>query len=150
MNLDEAVLDIRCRSESWKAAGLDVGDVTWRDQAEPWPPSLKTDRRLVEDADSVGVRLTKGTAEGQVVLFRGGWADFEFRGGLANDEAVLDAPETIRLRSSASFSIVWLSSFARAHQHRRLQHARAFSFVNTGSTLEEVRRAQKSAPEGGG
>lgn len=103
VNLDEAVLEIRSRSESWKAAGLDVGDVTWRDQAEPWPPSLKTDRRLVEDADSVGVRLTKGIAEGQVVLFRGGWADFEFWGGLAIDEAVLDAPE---IHSPAEFGLV--------------------------------------------
>jgi len=66
----------------------------------------ETDRRLSEDADSVGMRLTNGIAKGQVVLFSGGSADVAFEGRLANDEAVLERRRSSRLRSSASFSIV--------------------------------------------
>jgi hypothetical protein len=94
VDLDRAVVEVVKRATSWRAAGLTVGDVTWRAQGEGWPPKLKTDRTAVRDPDSIGVRCTKGDQEGEVVLFKGGWADFEYWSGTAGAVPVLDAPGT--------------------------------------------------------
>ncbi|MFD5747982.1 hypothetical protein [Streptomyces sp. NPDC127033] len=79
VDLDQAAAVIDERVARWLEAGLTVGRTTWRDEAAPWPPQLETDRELVRDPDSVGVRVS-GPADTElgVVLFRGGWADVEF------------------------------------------------------------------------
>ncbi len=91
VDLDLAVIEIERRIEVWRQAGITVGEVTWRDQGSGWPPVLKTDRREVIDADSIGVRLTQGAEEGEVVLFTGGWCDFIYWGG-GMDEPTQDVP----------------------------------------------------------
>jgi hypothetical protein len=63
----------RCVGASWLLGG--TGDVAGcgRDR----PQTLHTERSLVSDPDSVGVRLTRadGDVVAEVVLYRGGWAD---------------------------------------------------------------------------
>jgi hypothetical protein len=50
--------------------------VTWRDEAEGWPHTLQTDRSAAVDPDSVGVAFDGDAGPlGEIVLFRGGWAD---------------------------------------------------------------------------
>src|ERR1035441_2328562 len=46
-----AVREIERRAERWCAEGFAVGPMTWRDQGEGWPPSLKTERGAVADPD---------------------------------------------------------------------------------------------------
>jgi hypothetical protein len=79
VDLDEAAAEVAARVLAWRAAGLVVGVVTWRDETAPWPRSLETDRSQVSDPDSVGV-LVSGPKETllSVVLFRGGWADVDY------------------------------------------------------------------------
>lgn len=103
IDLDLAVLEIAHRIDAWRAAGLTVGAVTWRDRGEPWPYPLKVDRGAVKDADSIGVAVQKGSQEGAVVLFDGGWADLEYWSGIASDEPLLDAPGYRRLVERRSF-----------------------------------------------
>lgn len=90
IDLDRAAAEVRSREGRWRSRGIDVGAVTWREQGEGWPPKLKTDREQVIAPDSIGIALTKGTAEGSVVLFKGGWADFEYWDGAG--EIVMEAP----------------------------------------------------------
>ena len=91
IDLDQAAAAITERAVRWRAAGLRVGHVTWRDEAAPWPPQLETDRALVRDPDSIGVLISgPADAELSVVLFRGGWADVEFCNGL-DDAGTLPA-----------------------------------------------------------
>ncbi|GAA0618090.1 hypothetical protein [Streptomyces crystallinus] len=83
INLDQAAAAIAERAVRWLAAGLEVGQVTWRDATAPWPQQLETDRTLVRDPDSIGVLITgPGDAGLSVVLFRGGWADVDYFDGL--------------------------------------------------------------------
>jgi len=91
VDLDRAADVLAKRAASWRASGMIVGEVTWRDQGEGWPPKLKTDRDAVRDPDSIGVRCTKGDQEGEVVLFKGGWADSEYWSARAGAEPILDA-----------------------------------------------------------
>lgn len=79
VDLDEAAAEVAARTPGWRAAGLVVGEMTWRDETAPWPQRLETDRTRVADPDSVGV-LVSGPEETQlsVVLFRGGWADVDY------------------------------------------------------------------------
>ncbi|MDX3853116.1 hypothetical protein [Streptomyces sp. AK02-01A] len=83
IDLDQAAAVIAERAARWLAAGLKVGQVTWRDETAPWPQHLETDRTLVRDPDSVGVLISgPGDAGLSVVLFRGGWADVDYFDGL--------------------------------------------------------------------
>ncbi|WP_314252897.1 hypothetical protein [Streptomyces sp. DSM 40907] len=83
IDLDQAAAVFAERAARWLAAGLKVRQVTWRDETAPWPQQLETDRTLVRDPDSVGVRISgPGDAELSVVLFRGGWADVDYFDGL--------------------------------------------------------------------
>jgi len=54
MDLDEAVAAVTDRQTAWRAEGLTVGPVTWREAAAPWPQRLETDRAEVTDPDSIG------------------------------------------------------------------------------------------------
>ncbi|MFD7097474.1 hypothetical protein [Streptomyces xanthophaeus] len=100
VDLDEAAATIAGRAPGWRASGLAVGPVTWRDEAASWPQRLETDRALVHDPDSVGVLVTgPGHAELSVVLFRGGWADVDFAAD-SGDAGTLPASD---LGSAADF-----------------------------------------------
>jgi hypothetical protein len=90
IDLDVAVREIEARAKLWRANGITVGDVTWRDQAEGWPWVLKTNRAEVRDGDSIGARCTKGDQEGAVVLFTGGWADLEYWSGDVDEEPLME------------------------------------------------------------
>ena len=90
IDLDEAAKLISHRAIAWHAAGIEVGPTTWRDQANGWPPEIKTNRDEVGDPDSVGVQLRSGAAEAEIVLFKGAWVDFAFWSGHPSDEAILD------------------------------------------------------------
>lgn len=79
VDLDEVAAVLAARAADWRAAGLDVGRVTWRDAEAVWPQPLETDRARVRDPDSVGVAVSRpGGGELSVVLFLGGWADVGF------------------------------------------------------------------------
>ena len=52
----------------------------------------ENDRSQVTSADSIGISLGKGEQEGEVVLFDGGWCDFVYWDGRA-EEAVQETPE---------------------------------------------------------
>ena len=90
IDLDAAARAIARRADSWRERGLTLGAVTWRDAADGWPWTLKTDRAAVRDADSVGISCTRGEQEGRLVLFKGGWADLEFWSGDVADEPLTD------------------------------------------------------------
>lgn len=42
--------------------------------------------------DSIGIEVRKGTQEGRLVLFDGGWADLEWWSGEETGEPLLEAP----------------------------------------------------------
>lgn len=92
VDLDAARREIDRRRHEWTALGLTVGEVTWRDEAEGWPWTLKRVRDEVRNPDSVGVTVRKGSQEGEVVLFRGGWCDFGYWSGDVADDPINDAP----------------------------------------------------------
>lgn len=76
IDLDLAAAEIARRQPGWTSRGLLVGPVTWRDEAAAWPRALQTDRALVADPDSVGVRINGlESSDVELTLFRGGWAD---------------------------------------------------------------------------
>jgi hypothetical protein len=92
IDLDMAAAEIEAKRAEWMRAGLVVRPVTWRDQAEGWPPPIKTDRALVVEPDSVGVLVENGgRSTMQVVLFKGGWADVDLIDWAA-DAVVTDNP----------------------------------------------------------
>jgi hypothetical protein len=92
VDLDAAAREIARRTCRWRESGVTVGDLTWRDQAEEWPPKLKTDRDDVRDPLSIGIRCTKGDQAGTLVLFKGGWADLEYWSGDSSAEPLVEAP----------------------------------------------------------
>ncbi|TGA88316.1 hypothetical protein E4099_29700 [Streptomyces palmae] len=79
VDLDEAAALLMERIACWRSAGLEVGEMTWRDWEAEWPQPLETDRARVNDPDSLGLVIS-GPAEAAlwVVVFRGGWADVDF------------------------------------------------------------------------
>ncbi|MFJ7279860.1 hypothetical protein [Kitasatospora sp. NPDC098663] len=89
IDLDEVAAKVAARTPGWRAAGLVVGQVTWRDHSAPWTQRFVTDRSLVNDPDSIGV-IVSGPAEAElsVVLFRGGWADVDYFDGMDNAGAL--------------------------------------------------------------
>lgn len=92
IDLDQAAAEITSRLPAWTACGLRPTSITWRDETAPWPRPLETDRALVTDPDSVGVRIHSADESNVVslVLFRGGWADLD---ALTNDEGTIENPQ---------------------------------------------------------
>jgi hypothetical protein len=90
VDLDVAVGEVERRAAAWRRSGITVGAVTWRETSEGWPQPFKTERSQVNSADSIGISLRKGEQEGAVVLFDGGWCDFFYCDGHA-DEMLLAA-----------------------------------------------------------
>jgi hypothetical protein len=99
VDLDAAAREIESRRAEWERAGFTVGPLTWRDDAEPWPQSLRMDRASILDPDSVGVSLDYNDSPAAlIVMFRGGWADvdivdFETERGVALDGTNLASPQ---------------------------------------------------------
>ncbi|MEU6763841.1 hypothetical protein ABZ916_15115 [Streptomyces sp. NPDC046853] len=92
VDLDEAAAVLAERAAGWRSAGLEVGQVTWRDAEASWAQPLETDRAEVRDPDSVGVAISgPREAELLVVLFRGGWADVDFIVGSLDEAVALPA-----------------------------------------------------------
>jgi hypothetical protein len=91
VDLDQVAGLISRHAFAWKQSGLVVGALTWRDEAAPWPSPLREDRGQVAEPDSVGATVRKDQQEGQLVVFRGGWADLEYWGG-PSDKPVLESP----------------------------------------------------------
>ena len=76
-----------------------AGATTWRDGAGTWPHSLESDRSLVVDPDSVGVRIQgPGNSEAEAVLFRGALAD---AGGITTTGELIN--EALDVTSSEKF-----------------------------------------------
>ncbi|MEU3226691.1 hypothetical protein ABZ695_26520 [Streptomyces sp. NPDC006976] len=91
IDLDRAAAKITERRHGWETVGLTVGSVTWRDETASWPQPLQTDRSLVIEPDSIGVRITNAAGiEAHITLYRGGWADLDT---LTGDNVVCDAPQ---------------------------------------------------------
>ena len=92
VDLDQVAGLIARHAFAWEESGLVVGPLTWSDAAWQWPSPLREDRGQVAEPDSVGVTVRKYGQEGQLVVFRGGWADLEYWSGDASDEPVTEAP----------------------------------------------------------
>ncbi|MEU0127177.1 hypothetical protein [Streptomyces sp. NPDC006289] len=92
IDLDQAAAEITTRFQAWAASGLSPRPITWRDETLRWPQRLETDRALVADPDSIGVRIlgTDGWTEVHLVLFRSGWADLD---ALTDDEVTTECPQ---------------------------------------------------------
>ncbi|MFF3217174.1 hypothetical protein ACFYYB_41975 [Streptomyces sp. NPDC002886] len=89
VDLDEVAAVLAAQTVGWTSAGLEVGQVTWRDAEASWPQPLEADRARAKDPDSLGVVISgPGGAELSVVLFRGGWADVDFIDGLTHGGAL--------------------------------------------------------------
>ncbi|MFF3159444.1 hypothetical protein [Streptomyces sp. NPDC057910] len=105
VDLDEVAAVVAGRTVGWRSAGLEVGQVTWRDAEASWPQPLETDRARVHDPDSVGVAISgPGEAELSVVLFRGGWADVDFIAGL-DDAGSLPASGIVSAAGRVQFAV---------------------------------------------
>ncbi|MFJ2745875.1 hypothetical protein ACIO3O_40165 [Streptomyces sp. NPDC087440] len=83
---------------------MDVGQhqvpqvLTWRDETASWPQLFQTDRSLVSEPGSIGVRITNAVGiEAHITLYPGGWADLDT---LTDDNVVCDAP---RVASADAF-----------------------------------------------
>lgn len=92
VDLDGAVGELERRAAVWRQSGITVGSVTWRETGEGWPQPFKTNRSQIKSADSIGISLRKDEQEGQVVLFDGGWCDFTYWSGRA-ENPIQDHPE---------------------------------------------------------
>lgn len=57
-------------------------------QARAWPHQVVAGRAQAAARDSVGVTVTCGGAEGELVLYAGGWADVRYWGGDGASEVV--------------------------------------------------------------
>jgi hypothetical protein len=92
VDLDQVAALITRHAFAWEESGLVAGALTWRDAAASWPSPLTEERSQVTEPDSVGVAVRKHGQEGQLVVFRGGWADLEYWSGSASDKPVIEAP----------------------------------------------------------
>jgi hypothetical protein len=92
IDLDAAAILLDRRVTAWRSLGFNVGQVTWRDQGDGWPPVLKTVRAEAVRADSIGIAVRRNSQEGEVVLFDGAWCDLSFWSGDTADSPVQEAP----------------------------------------------------------
>jgi hypothetical protein len=144
IDLDAAAVEIERRAEAWGAAGLEVGELTWRDQGGGWPPRIISTRADATDPDSVGVRLRKQPMEASVVLFKGGWADVEFWSGRRDDAPVLDAPgvdQPLTLTAFADLLDATVARFSLVSDVWPAEHLRALGrLVEVSARVEFLAR----------
>ncbi len=91
VDLDLVAAELQDRRIEWEMRGLDVGAFTWRDAQASWPQPLVTDRSLVADPESLGIKMGAGPDRfAELILWIGGWAD---RGCYIDGEDVVETPE---------------------------------------------------------
>lgn len=71
---------------------LSSGPITWKGFESRFDEPFKTDRSDIVDPYSVGIQVRRGDEEGRLVLYAGGWADFEYWNGDASDAVVDRVP----------------------------------------------------------
>lgn len=91
IDLDAASVPLERRLPLWRAAGMTVGSLTWAD-GQTTVHEVTTERSRVRGDYSVGVQVSRAVAEGQVILYAGGWCDLEYWSGEAEAEPLLEAP----------------------------------------------------------
>jgi hypothetical protein len=97
VDLDSVLVELRHRLREWGRLGLVVGEFTWRDAAAEWPQAIVTDRASVADPESLGMTFDAGSgAEARLVLWTGGWADFE---AVINGKHIVDVPDFVDVSS---------------------------------------------------
>jgi hypothetical protein len=68
--------ELRARRVKWERRGLEIGAFTWRDAQASWPQPIVTDRSLVAEPESLGIKMDAGPDRfAELVLWVGGWAD---------------------------------------------------------------------------
>jgi hypothetical protein len=116
VDLDLAAHEMDARRKAWTEHGFEVGPLTWRDVGQGWPWHLVS-RDAATDPDSVGFRVRRGSAEGGVVLFRGGWADVEWWTGDSgsSESSAPDVPDVDSLSLLLDSLLAhWLATLGRA------------------------------------
>jgi hypothetical protein len=79
VDLDAVVAILDARRAGWKSRGLQVGAFTWRDAQALWPKPIVTDRALVADPESLGMKMDAPAGRfAELVLWCGGWADLDY------------------------------------------------------------------------
>ncbi len=87
VELDQALKELQRRLQQWTDDGIVVGQTTWREKIpakSEWPVKLFVDRSAVSDPWSFGFncwmfdRGWQPLAHARVVLYDGGWADFDW------------------------------------------------------------------------
>lgn len=120
VDLDRLIQEVDARTEDWVNEGITVGRATWREganvesDATRWPYRLKIDRAAVIQPWSFGVRFWRAGQQAGIIVYDGGWADFDFcsgwvpphsPGGTGNshmregDEPIFECPEVHDLQS---------------------------------------------------
>ena len=79
-DLDAAAVPLSAKRLEWIERGLIVGLVTWAEGQTTVNP-LVTDRAQLGNPYSLGVQVTSGSQEGELVLYAGGWADLIYWNG---------------------------------------------------------------------
>jgi len=90
LDLDRVAAVLAGLRPTWTALGVRAGQLTWRDAQASWPQPILTDRSRIAEPESLGITLTTDRGnEALVVIWRGGWADFDV---LAGGEVTTNAP----------------------------------------------------------
>ncbi len=90
IDLDAAAAELTAKLG--ERTDLDVGPLTWKDMGDDYDTPWATNRATVGEPYSVGVEVHRGTEEGRLVLYAGGWADLEYWSGSTSDEVVDRVP----------------------------------------------------------
>lgn len=95
LDLDQVADGLAGLMPAWATLGVSAGQLTWqltwRDALASWPQPIVTDRGQVAEPESLGITLTTGSGNvALVVIWRGGWADFDV---LAGGEVTTNAPD---------------------------------------------------------
>lgn len=100
VDLDSVLVELAHRIPEWTRRGLVVGEFTWRDAAAEWPMPIVTDRASVADPESLGMTFETGSgADARLVLWTGGWADFE---AVIDDQLVVEVPVFVDVSSGVA------------------------------------------------
>jgi hypothetical protein len=91
IDLDAVAEALARRLPRWRSSGLTVGPLTWAD-GQTAIHQVHADRAAVRGDYSVGVSLSRGDEEGELIVYAGGWADFTYWSGRPDEAAVQETP----------------------------------------------------------